>query len=299
MIGQRLTPPGINAELSASPSAPVNFDRSFLIHTLAKTLLETGEPELVVIGGLTTVKNEVNQLIDTTVKPPSNAPDEVRRAHQDGLPAADFRLQDPRTYKIEPRLNAKGLIDDKMLIADVLETIHPDFTWLGKSDRHHLCWPRVDYVQAQQSSLIPAFNFREHGSNVIRVQRVFHNWIHAITLPPPMPDPEVMQYTLKAWEVVSDFFSAVRQTVNHQRLFSREELRRGGYTDEQKDMIQEILLRELSGIVMHLDALQDIPEDYWPFRTDIKLQIAAGRVGQVLTKGYLNRTRDIRLSNVA
>ncbi|MBC7708042.1 hypothetical protein H7Y63_02360 [Polaromonas sp.] len=296
---QRLTPPGTNAELAALTPAPVEHDRGFLIRSIAASLLESDEPEFIAIGALSPAEITSQELIDTTLEAPRGSAEEVVRAHLDGLPAAQFRLIDPRKHKIIPVLNGKGLIDDKAFIAQVLETIDPSFHWLGKPDRHHLCWPRANYVEAQKSSGVPAYIFREHGSNVIRVQRVFHNWIHAVSETPPMPDPEVMRYTLRAWEVVGDFFMAARQTVSHQRLFAREELRRGGYNEEQQEMVREALLRELGGILMHLDALQNIPEDYWPFRPDIKVQIAAGQVGQVLTKGYLNRTREVRLARVA
>lgn len=299
MSVQRIAPPGINAELAASPRAPVEYDRGFLIRAMADVLLADDEPQVTVVDALTAVNSHSEVHIDTSITAPKGSAEEVTRAHIDGLPAREFWQDNTLKYKVIPKLNAKGLIDDKALIADVQATISPEFVWSGKADRHHLYWPRADYVAAQQITGDKAYSFREHGSNIIRVQRVFHNWMHAISEQPPMPDPEVMHYTLRAWEIVSDFFGAVRQTVNHQRLFGREELRRGGYTDNQNEMIRDMLLRELSGVVMHLDLLADIPEDYWPFRPDIKLQIAAGQVGQVLTKGYLNRTREVRLASVA
>ena len=292
------TPPGFCDERTIPIPAPIDNDRGFLVHSIAELLRPDDEPQLTVVGGLAIVHEAANTSVDTSVAIPSGAAEEVLRAHIDGLPAKEFWLEQPRDYRIVPRQTDKGLVDDKALIADVQATISPEYVWPGKPDRHHLYWPRADYVTAH--NLNPkAYLFREHGSNVIRVQRVFHNWIHAISEIPPMPDPEVMQYTLRAWEVVGDFFGAVRQTVNHQRLFGREEARRGGYSDDQKEMIRDIMLRELGGIIMHLDALQTIPEDYWPFRPDIRIQIAAGRVGQVLTKGYLNRTREVRLASVA
>lgn len=273
MAIHNVAPPGTKPELATPPNAPIARDGGILIY---------------------------DATVDDTIAVPNNATEEVTQAYQDGLPAQEFWLEDPATHKIEVKLNSKGLVDDKALIADVQSTIHPDFIWAGRADRHHLYWPRADYVTMQQTSESKAYAFREVGTNVIRVQRVFHNWIHAITLPPPMPEPEVMQYSLETWEIMGNFYKAVRQTVNHQRKFAREEQRRiSGYSEQGKELVRTSLSRELSGVIMHLEALENVPEEYWPFRRDAKVRFAAGRVGQVIKDGYMNRTREVRLANVA
>ena len=273
MAIHNVAPPGTKPELATPPNAPIARDGGILIY---------------------------DATVDDTIAVPDNATEEVIQAYQDGLPAQEFWLEDPATYKIEVKLNSKGLVDDKALIADVQSTIHPDFIWAGRADRHHLYWPRADYVTMQQTSESKAYAFRMVGTNVIRVQRVFHNWIHAITLPPPMPEPEVMQYSLETWEIMGNFYKAVRQTVNHQRKFAREEQRRiSGYSEQGKELVRTSLSRELSGVIMHLEALENVPEEYWPFRRDAKVRFAAGRVGQVIKDGYMNRTREVRLASVA
>lgn len=87
MANHNVAPPGTCSRLASRPHAPVARD-----------------------GGI---------LIDATIAAPNNATDEVIHAYQDGLPGKEYWLEDPTTHKIEVKLNSKGLVDDKALIADV------------------------------------------------------------------------------------------------------------------------------------------------------------------------------------
>lgn len=212
----------------------------------------------------------------------------------DGLPPVEARLINPKLEKIMTPVNDYGLIDLDKLINVVNDTIDPEYLWPAVTSCHHMYWPERKYQQLEQiDPSSQAVRFRELSANKVRVPRLFENWLHAITLPPPVPDPEVMHQVTEAWQVSKDFFTSVRETTRTKRLIDRERQIRE-FNTAQEEILTTGISRKLSGVAMHLEALEYIRPEFWPFEPTIPLQRAAGQVGKVLMNGWQRRTRAVR-----
>lgn len=229
---------------------------------------------------------------------PENANEEVARAFVEGLPPEEFRLRNIND-KIKTPTDAWGVVNADKLIREVMESVHPDYQWTGKSDIHHGQWCRADY-HAMQFALPEsrAVAFRELAPNKMQIPRVFHNWIHAITLPPPMPDPNVMRESVREWVILQDFFRSVQEAAQVERLYARDRARREStgesYTAEQEEIVAEEQRRRMEGVYTHFGALQTVPIERWPFSGDIKLPVAAGRIGNLVLSGFRRRSMHVR-----
>jgi hypothetical protein len=212
-------------------------------------------------------------------------------SYKEGLPPLDVRLLNAQHDKIPTPINDLGLIDVDQLIVDVNRTIAPGYTWPSPPSRHHIYWPRTDYVEFQEDQPeVPAVRFREQSAHLIRVPREFENWLHAITEPPPMPEPEVMEQVNAAWTVAQGLFHSIRETTKTVRMFERARGYRE-FSEAQEEIIHDMVSNDLAGVVTHLYKLDEIPVEFWPFSPDVQAQIAAGQIGEIMTKGWLRKTR--------
>lgn len=130
---------------------------------------------------------------------------------QPNLPPPEFRLHDPKLEgRIPTQLDERGLVDVLKLIDQVKQTVDPEFKWQSSfNDVHHLQWPSNQYASSPEAELNPR-EFRNLAISKIYVPRVFHNWVHQVTEPPPMPSDEVMRYRIEAQRVVLALFQSVR-----------------------------------------------------------------------------------------
>jgi hypothetical protein len=226
---------------------------------------------------------------------PDTSSEEVERAYLGGLPPVEFReIKDPSKEKIPTPLDERGIVDSDKLIQVVNETVRLEYKWPGKADKHHGQWQKADYVALQAwSPETHAFAFREMAPNKMLIPRIYHNRIHAVTVEPPMPPPEVMRESVKEWIIFKNFFESVQQTTQVVRIFDRERSRRT-FNTQQEDILNEELLRKLSGVFLNLEALETVPIERWPFSPEMRLQIAAGQIGNLVLRGWQRRTRDVR-----
>jgi hypothetical protein len=223
---------------------------------------------------------------------------EVRAAYADGLPPVEARLIAAGAGLATP-VDERGLIVIDSLISLVNSKVSPEYKWPSNPSRHHLYWPRCDYqaVEAAHPD-IPAVYFRELSAHKIRVPRYFENWLHAITAPPEVPDPDVIRHTVAAWTVASSFFSTARRMIRLDRQVERA-LQHRSFTPEQQAIIDQAVRRNTGGIALHLAALERVPPEYRPFAPDRGYEIAAGQIGDVLIHGWQRRTRAVTLRTAA
>lgn len=275
MSHERMVPPGSSTTplVDSHLATPADFSGSFLF--AADHLDDFG------------------QLVVSDIEPPAAASEEEVGAYSGGLPAPEWWLLDPRKDKLQVPYDEYGLVDDLALVKLVKTTISPDYIWTGQSDKHHLYWAARRYYEHQLNTGTRAFDFRELPNNQIRVPRIFHNWVHAITEQPVMPETEIMHYQLDAWAIASGFFKSVESTMRHHRLINRERLRRGGYDAEQESILTDLLAHDLSGVFRHLDKLNDIPQEHWPFSPHERSAIAAGRIGHIIKQGSQYRSKAV------
>lgn len=138
------------------------------------------------------------------------------------LPPLESQLINPATEKIDTPVDERGLIDIPQLITDVKATVDPDFEWPSALSIHHFYWPSAAYpYETGHHNSTSAGTFRNLPLHKGLLPRVFENWLHKVTLPPEVPEAEVMQYRIEAWSIVKDLFKTARETVVHEKLARR------------------------------------------------------------------------------
>lgn len=187
-------------------------------------------------------------------------------------------------------LDERGLVDIGQLMEGVRSYIVPTFLWPDCPSEHHLYWLASWYTQTEKETNgeIPAGRFRELPINKIDMPRMFHTVLHHVTLPPKMPDPEIMRFQIEAWNVVSNLFVAVSKRARLMRAVGRH------LTQQQLTVEREIVARKFmeersarlfGGIAMHLEALEKIPEEHRPVDINASDDEILQSVGRVITKG--------------
>lgn len=119
------------------------------------------------------------------------------------LPPPELWLHNPHTDdRIPTPLDERGLVNLTELIKQTKKTVDPGYDWASEfSDIHHLQWPNADYANEPDNPANP-HEFRNLAISKLKVPRNFHNWIHKVTEPPPVPSAEVMYYRIEAQRVV-------------------------------------------------------------------------------------------------
>lgn len=113
---------------------------------------------------------------------------------------------------LEPIYHDSGIVDVDRTVDMVLSHVEPDYEWpRDRMDVHHFQWERRDYHPDNwQGDKIPAL-FRETPSAKGYVPRQFHNFVHAVTAQPEMPDYDVMEQEVYRHKIQKSLFEAARQ----------------------------------------------------------------------------------------
>jgi hypothetical protein len=111
-------------------------------------------------------------------------------------PESDRLWSIEKQGKLETPLDSQGLVSLDGLVKLGKQTVRADYLWASAfNDVHHLQWPAASYAQSLE---LPGHEFRELVQRKAYLPRQFHNWLHRITLPPPIPSEEVMRYSIDA-----------------------------------------------------------------------------------------------------
>lgn len=120
---------------------------------------------------------------------------------------------------IKTPLDERGLVDLNKLIDVVKLTVDTEYVWASsRNDTHHLQWYSALYTN--DDTVVDRQAFRDLMSRKTIVPRTFHNWVHHITEPPPMPSDEVMQYAIDAERVAI----SLARTASHAIRLARSKL---------------------------------------------------------------------------
>lgn len=129
----------------------------------------------------------------------------------DRLPPRNVQIFDlKRDPLLETPLDERGLVDVAKLIEQIKTTVDPSYRWTSQvNDVHHLQWPASHYHNQDGVHSNPHV-FRDLAISKVTVPRVFHNWLHRITIPPPLPSDEVMGYRTEAQNVAVSLFRTAK-----------------------------------------------------------------------------------------
>lgn len=100
-----------------------------------------------------------------------------------------FQMQ----YAIPTPTFENGIVDHEKLVANVSALVSKDYRWRAPFfDEHHIHWKGYYYNPGlHEGSQIPT-RFRELNTHKLWIPREFHNFIHAVTIPPNVPAFDVM-----------------------------------------------------------------------------------------------------------
>ena len=222
----------------------------------------------------------------------------------DGLPPRPYWLISPN-QQIQTPTDSRGLVVVDELVESVKAYIDPSFDWSQgpPADIHHLYFTEAFYkfFQDQSKGRIPAYDFREQAANKIYTPRLFHNVLHRVTAPAPMPSTEVMHNFIEAWTVARNLFAsvskAVRAEVGRRKLDKKEpselELAR-----IDQEISAEVLSRHFGEIRSHLGELTLIPYEYRPLQLDGDVRGSASQLCSVLEHGQQRRAGSLVLPNL-
>ena len=163
---------------------------------------------------------------------------------------------------IETPVDSRGLVDFPGLISLIKSTVEPHYTWESPfNDRHHLQWPRRFYPDIDNENTPNPYEFRHLGIGLVRVPRYFHNWVHLITQPPPIPSQEVMAYRIDAQRVALNLFEQVREVSHEGRVQHLTGIALREYLLEQ-------LERRFDDFAEQIEVAKSQPEEFQVIRYD-------------------------------
>lgn len=116
--------------------------------------------------------------------------------------------------KIDIPLDEYGVPVPVELIHEVAAMVDSEYVWPKYTNVHHLSWPRRSYHEHESDT---AALYRESSSLMMNIPIQFHNFIHAVTLPPPMPSVEVMSQRVLEQRSVDILFELGRRTIRYAR----------------------------------------------------------------------------------
>ncbi|MBX4190684.1 hypothetical protein KW794_01210 [Candidatus Saccharibacteria bacterium] len=217
---------------------------------------------------------------------------ERQRAPQPSLPPHDVWLIESGE-KLETPLNKLGIVDPQATIALVRGSIDPEYIWDPALSLHHFQWDKNLYPDVKQHNRPNPHFFRELPPHKGLMLREFENFLHTITLRPPVPEEEVMYYRIEAWKVASSLFKKAREVVQWER---RQRRRRQRYIADNphlvdegfegrdpigEEIMQEILEKDLRGVDIHREQNAKLPPEFRFFDSEAPLTEIAGNIGRI------------------
>jgi hypothetical protein len=230
-----------------------------------------------------------------------------QRDQNDHLPPAEFLLID-RGERFDTPLDERRLVDVPALITKAKSLIHPEYEWPAELSRHHFYYYANLYPYLREPW--NPERFRELPIHIGLMPRQFENFIHVFSIHPPVPDREVMQYRLDAWDVARNLFTSARQTIQWEKrarrrrefmnrrlqalLLKNPSLVEEGFDGSDKiseEIIHEAFERNFRGFELHMQRNSLIPEEHRLIPYSESPRVVASSLGELIVP------RAIRLTN--
>lgn len=110
---------------------------------------------------------------------------------------------------LEVPLDEFGVPRSADFVKMALGSVADGYYWTGYFDIHHMAWPRTNYgASAEPGEQSLAVKYRECESLKLRVPRQLHNYFHKATLPPPIPDTDIMRQYVEEQRQVNRLYYA-------------------------------------------------------------------------------------------
>lgn len=162
------------------------------------------------------------------------------------LPPEEAWLWRPEDGLIDTPVDGWGLVDPDELVRIALTTVDSEYDWTSQfSDIHHWQWPKRLYTKSTIKR-----EFREQTHRKAYVPRRLHNWIHFVTLPPPMPSYEAMRHSIAAEKVAREL------AVTAQRAFRLTQVE--GISDAR---LERLLREAFDTYTVHVKNARQVPRE--------------------------------------
>lgn len=153
---------------------------------------------------------------------PENMPptflDPVLQDAYERLHIQEFREE----FAIKTPVDDEGLVDHETLVAQVADFVEPGYKWKTPFfDEHHLYWPHASYNKDLEGVPRLYHEFRELPVHKIWVPRQFHNFIHTMSLPPEVPDDNVMKREVRAYRRKDYLLRLTKRIIDIQQVSER------------------------------------------------------------------------------
>jgi hypothetical protein len=145
------------------------------------------------------------------------------------LPPPDVRLIDPKKDKV-PTHFVGEMLDTDRLLADVEATIDPTFAWPPADNEHHYLWPARFYPMGDNSELTAIKKVRDLSVSKVRLPIMFHDWLHEVTLPPPVLSQLAAEQRLRAWHTTHTLFNLAHRAMD-------KYIKLGGDTEDSQEVV--------------------------------------------------------------
>lgn len=97
-------------------------------------------------------------------------------------------------YARKTPLKSDDTVDYEKLVAEMRGLVSPDYKWQAPFfDEHHLHWEASLYDPDKHDGDTIPYRFRDLSTQKLWVPRQFHNFVHAVTIEPPIPERTVMR----------------------------------------------------------------------------------------------------------
>jgi hypothetical protein len=159
------------------------------------------------------------------------------------LPPPDVWLINPKE-DIVPTHFIGEILDTDRLLADVEATIDPSFVWPPEDNEHHYLWPARFYPMGDNLELTAIKKVRDLSVSKVRLPIMFHDWLHQVTLPPPVLSQQAAEQRLRAWHNTQTLFNIARRAIHKYEKLGGETLDPQDSTVIAPDVIYGMMGRE-------------------------------------------------------
>ncbi len=173
--------------------------------------------------------------------------------------------------RIETPLDSNGMVDLDALVHLGKITVTTGYDWTSPlNDVHHLQWPAVRYSEENIGSEIGRI-FRDLVGRKTFIPRRFHNWIHHITVEPPVPSSEVMHHSVVAERTARNIAMTAQLALRLTRMPRIPEAK----------LVQR-LEEEFDNYSLYVENAREVPEE---FQLLTLAEVEARDVGEMLGLG--------------
>ncbi|MDO8335220.1 MAG: hypothetical protein Q7T74_00335 [Candidatus Saccharibacteria bacterium] len=208
-------------------------------------------------------------------------------------------LWTPPIERVPTPVNKNGLVKKaalEKLVKKEFDTQYPESPekWFSYQTQHHLNWPKVSYASGSVSDLTEIQklrrDFRALELNKLSIGRLPHDILHEMTLPPDMPDDDVMYFIREYAHLGSVAFRSAMWVIKLDRQLRRlrGELPSQGENGTAKSR-QRAIGRNLHKYYESVEGLANIPEELHIVKIDPNksLRVVARSLGPLVLKPQL------------